>query len=73
MLIPVIVALNFFYKNIMGFDWNMKHVPRVKRAMVLPSVLSKDEATNLKITDIDSKNMQIIIRQNFGCLSALAL
>ncbi|ADG82317.1 tyrosine-type recombinase/integrase [Thermincola potens] len=88
-------AIRFFYETVLGWDWNMKQVPRVKREKTLPAVLSIDEVkaifnvtknikhkailmttyaaglrvgevTRLKISDIDSKNMQILIKLGKG-------
>jgi len=88
-------AIKFLYETILQRDWNMKHIPRVKKKQKLPCVLSMDEvkaildqvqnlkhkamlttiysaglrvseAAKLKICDIDSKNMQIFIRQGKG-------
>jgi integrase/recombinase XerD len=88
-------GIKFFYENVLGRDWNMRNVPRIKRHKKLPSVLSPrevkslfdvttnlkhkailmtvysaglrvSEASRLKVIDIDSKSMQIIIRQGKG-------
>lgn len=88
-------AIRFFYETILGWNWNMKLVPRVKREKTLPAVLSINEVkaifnvtknikhkailmttyaaglrvgevANLKISDIDSKNMQILIKLGKG-------
>ena len=88
-------AVRFFYETILGWNWNMKQVPRVKREKTLPAVLSLNEVkaifnvtknikhrailmttyaaglrvgevANLKIYDIDSKNMQILIKLGKG-------
>jgi len=84
-------AIKFFFETTLGRDWNMKNIPRVKKAKKLPVILSKDEVKklfdvttnlkhkailmttysaglrvsevcNLKVSDIDSSNMQIHIR-----------
>lgn len=88
-------ALRFLYETTLQQEWNIKKIPRVKKAKKLPNVLYEDEllalfnsitnlkhktilmtiygsglrvseAANLKIVDIDSKNMQILIRQGKG-------
>lgn len=88
-------GIKFFFENVVGIDWNMKKIPRVKKSKTLPTVLSQaevkkiidvtinlkhkailsttyaaglrvSETSNLKIEDIDSKNMQIIVRQGKG-------
>lgn len=88
-------ALKFFYANTLDRSWDMKQIPRVKKARKLPVILSKNdikrllaattnlkframfmiaysaglrvsEIANLKISDIDSENMQIFVRQAKG-------
>ena len=88
-------AIRFLYETTLDRDWNMKKIPRSKKAKKLPVVLSKQEikmlfdatpnlkhkailmtiysagirlgeAARLKVTDIDSKNMQILISQGKG-------
>ena len=88
-------AIKFFYETTLEREWNMKHIPRLKKRKFMPAVLSLSEvksifnavnnlkhkailmtiysaglrvseAANLKITDIDSSNMQILIRQSKG-------
>ena len=88
-------AIRFFYETILGWNWNMKLVPRIKRQKTLPAILAVDEVkaifnvttnlkhkailmttyaaglrvgevANLRVFDIDSKNMQILIKQGKG-------
>lgn len=88
-------AIRFLYESVFERDWNMKHVPRLKKSRKLPKVLSMDEVklifnstqnlkhkaifvttysaglrvsevANLRVSDINSKNMQIFIRQGKG-------
>lgn len=88
-------ALKFLYETTLKRQWDMKSIPRTKKAKRLPIVLSKDEvkriinvttnlkhktilattyaaglrvseAAHLKVTDIDSSNMQIRIEQGKG-------
>lgn len=88
-------GLRFLYETTLKRQWDMKSIPRTKKAKRLPIVLSKDEVkrilnvtTNLKhkailattyaaglrvgevarlkITDIDSSNMQIRVEQGKG-------
>lgn len=88
-------ALKFLYETTLKRQWDMKSIPRTKKAKRLPIVLSKEEVkriisvttnlkhkailattyaaglrvsevANLKITDIDSSNMQIRVSQGKG-------
>jgi len=88
-------AIRFLYETTLDRDWNMKKIPRSKKAKKLPVVISKQEikmlfdatpnlkhkailmtiyssglrlgeSARLKVTDIDSKNMQILISQGKG-------
>ena len=88
-------AIRFLYETVFQREWNMKHIPRIKKKRKLPKVLSMEdiksiinnvqnlkhkamlvllysaglrvsEVANLKVTDIDSKSMQIFIRQGKG-------
>lgn len=95
-------SIRFLYETVFERDWNMRHIPRVKKKRKFPEVLSKEdinklfnavsnvkhkamlvvaysaglrvnEVAKLKITDIDSKNMQIFIRQAKGNKDRYAL
>jgi integrase/recombinase XerD len=95
-------ALKFFYEKTLGRTWNMTEIPRLKRTIKLPVVLSRNEIkqllvvtsnlkfkamfvtayagglrvseiAHLKISDIDSENMQILIRQGKGNLDRYTL
>lgn len=88
-------ALKFLYETTLKRQWDMKSIPRTKKAKRLPIVLSKEEVkriinvttnlkhktilattyaaglrvsevANLRITDIDSSNMQIRVSQGKG-------
>lgn len=95
-------AIRFLYETVFERDWNMKHIPRIKKKRKFPEVLSKEEilkiinsldnlkhkamlvtaysaglrvsdVANLKISDVDSKNMQLFIRQSKGNKDRYAL
>jgi site-specific recombinase XerD len=95
-------GLKFFYEKTLGRTWDMVDVPRLKRSLKLPVVLSRNEIkqllsvtsnlklkamfmaaysgglraseiTHLKISDIDSDNMQIFIRQGKGSIDRFTL
>ena len=95
-------ALKFFYETTLGRTWNMKEIPRLKRTLKLPVVVSRNEIkhllavtsnlkfkamfmtayaaglrvseiAHLKISDIDSENMQILIRQGKGNIDRYTL
>ncbi len=84
-------ALKFYYENLVGWDRFVWEIPRPKKELQLPKVLSEEElerlfnalpnikhkallftvyaaglrvseVVNLKLTDIDSKRMQIFVR-----------
>ena len=88
-------GFKFLFECVFQREWNMKHIPRLKKKHKLPLVLSQNEvqsifaavtnlkhkailmtiysaglrvseAVNLRITDIDSENMRIFIRQGKG-------
>ncbi len=88
-------ALKFFFQSALCREWNMLHVPRVKKKSFLPVILSPQEvlrvinsthnlkhkailstiysaglrvseAAHLKVSDIDSSNMRIFVRQAKG-------
>ena len=40
-------ALKFFYETTLGHTWNMKEIPRLKRTLKLPVVLSRNEIKQL--------------------------
>lgn len=90
-----VCALRFFYRNTLGKDWVLRHVPYAKGEKRLPIVLSQREVTqlfdsianikhlawlllaysaglrvteiaNLRVTDIDSERMVILVRQGKG-------
>jgi len=95
-------SFRFLYEAVFEREWNMRHIPRVKKKRKFPEVLSKEEIkkllnavsnikhkamltlaysaglrvneiAKLKVTDIDSKNMQIFIRQAKGNKDRFAL
>lgn len=95
-------ALKFFYETTLGRTWNMKEIPRLKRTLKLPVVVSRNEIkhllavtsnlkfkamfmsaysaglrvseiAHLKVSDIDSENMQILIRQGKGNIDRYTL
>jgi len=88
-------SIKFFFQSVLYREWNMLHVPRIKKRSSLPIVLTPNEvfrildattflkhkailstiysaglrvseATHLDISDIDSNNMRIFIRQAKG-------
>jgi integrase/recombinase XerD len=88
-------AIKFYFQTVLCREWNMLHIPRVKKKAKLPIVLTPEEvfqileatsnlkhrtilstiysaglrvseATHLKITDIQSTNRRIFIRQAKG-------
>src|SRR5690554_1193169 len=88
-------AIKFFYQSVLQREWNMLHVPRVKKSFKLPTILTPQEvfriidatpnlkhkailstvysaglrvseASHLKISDIHSHNMRILVRQAKG-------
>lgn len=88
-------AIKFYFQSVLLREWNMLHVPRVKKRSSLPTILSQQEvrrildatsnlkhkvilstiysaglrvseAAHLRITDIHSANMRILIRQAKG-------
>ncbi len=88
-------SLKFFFQSVLCREWNMLHIPKVKKRTSLPTILTPDqvfqildatsylkhkailstiysaglrvsEATHLKLSDIDSNNMRIFIRQAKG-------
>lgn len=88
-------AIKFFYQSVLCREWNMQHVPRMKKNAFLPTILSPrdvrlllaatsnlkhrailstiyaaglrvSEAAHLKVSDIDSRNMRILVRQSKG-------
>ncbi len=88
-------AIKFFFQSALCREWNMLHVPRMKKKYSLPVVLTPQEvfqiikatnnlkhkailstiysaglrvseAAHLKVSDIDSANMRIFIRQSKG-------
>ena len=88
-------SIKFFFQSVLYREWNMLHVPRIKKRSSLPIVLTPNEvfrildattflkhkailstiysaglrvseATHLDISDIDSDNMRIFIRQAKG-------
>lgn len=95
-------ALKFFYEKTLGRTWNMNEIPRLKRTLKLPVVLSRNEIkrlfavtsnlkfkamfmsayaaglrvseiAHLKISDIDSENKQILVRQGKGNIDRYTL
>lgn len=88
-------AIKFLFRFVFNCKWDMQEVPRLKRKVFLPEILTRDEVlsiinstpnlkhkavlstaysaglrvneiAHLKISDIDSKNMRIFIRQGKG-------
>lgn len=88
-------AIKFYYQSALCREWNMLHVPRMKKKSHFPTILSPhevlsvidaasnlkhrailstiysaglrvSEAAHLKISDIDSNNMRILVRQAKG-------
>ena len=88
-------AIKFLYETTLDRVWDMKKIPRIKKAKKLPIVLSKaeikllfdatfnlkhkailmttyaaglrvSEVSHLKVSDIDSHNMQILISSGKG-------
>jgi site-specific recombinase XerD len=88
-------AITFLFKFVFNRKWDMQEVPRLKRKVFLPEILTRDEVfaiinstlnlkhkavlstaysaglrvseiAHLKIKDIDSANMRIIVRQGKG-------
>ena len=95
-------ALKFFYEKTLGRTWNITQIPRLKRTLKLPVVLSRNEIkqllavtsnlkfkamfmsayaaglrvseiAHLKISDIDSENKQILVRQGKGNIDRYTL
>ena len=88
-------AIKFLYQSVLHREWNMLHVPRVKKSLKLPTLLSLQEVhqimdatpnlkhkailstvysaglrvsevAHLQISDIQSANMRILVRQAKG-------
>lgn len=88
-------AITFLFRFVFNRKWDMTEVPRLKRKVFLPEILSRDEVlslinstsnlkhkavlstaysaglrvseiAHLKVKDIDSANMRIIVRQGKG-------
>lgn len=88
-------AITFMFKFVFNRKWDMQEVPRLKRKVFLPEILTRDEVlaiinstsnlkhkavlstaysgglrvseiAHLKVKDIDSANMRIIVRQGKG-------
>lgn len=88
-------AIKFYYQSVLRREWNMFHVPRMKKRAMLPTILSQQEvhrvidatpnlkhkailstvysaglrvseAAHLRVSDIHSENMRILIRQAKG-------
>lgn len=88
-------SIKFYYQSVLCREWNMLHVPRMKRKFSLPTILSApevlriidattnlkhrtilstiysaglrvSEAAHLRISDIHSADMRILIRQSKG-------
>lgn len=88
-------AIKLYYQSVLQREWNMLHVPRVKKSFKLPTILTPQEvhqlidvtsnlkhkailstvysaglrvseAAHLKVSDIHSANMRILVRQAKG-------
>ncbi|MEB3102846.1 tyrosine-type recombinase/integrase [Ferviditalea candida] len=88
-------AIKFYFQSVLCREWNMLHVPRMKKKRFLPTILTPqevhllleatsnlkhrailstiyssglrvNEAVHLRISDIDSTNMRILVRQSKG-------
>ena len=88
-------AIKFYYQSVLCREWNMLHVPRIKKKTSLPTILSPQEvrhilnattnlkhrailstiysaglrvseAAHLRISDIHSGNMRILVRHAKG-------
>lgn len=88
-------AIKFYYQSVLCREWNMLHVPRMKKKSFLPTILTPhevfllidatpnlkhrailstiysaglrvSEAAHLRISDIDSCNMRILVHQSKG-------
>ncbi|CAM4429769.1 site-specific integrase [Paenibacillus alkaliterrae] len=88
-------AIKFYFQSVLCREWNMLHVPRMKKKSSLPTILTLQEvhrileaalnlkhkailstiysaglrvseAAHLKVSDIHSENMRILIRQAKG-------
>jgi len=54
-------ALRYFYRQVLGRDWNVRNVPRPKRQKQLPQVLSKGEVEALLNAVDDLKHRTILV------------
>lgn len=88
-------AIKFYCQSVLCREWNMLHVPRMKKKAFLPTILTPgevrllleatsnlkhrailstiysaglrvSEAAHLRISDIDSSNRRILVRQSKG-------
>jgi site-specific recombinase XerD len=88
-------AITFLFKYVFNWKWDMQEVPRLKRKVFLPEILTREEVfaiinsapnlkhkavlataysaglrvseiAHIKISDIDSSNMRILVRQGKG-------
>lgn len=88
-------AIKFYFQSVLCREWNMLHVPRMKKKAFLPTILTPQEvrllidatpnlkhrsilstiysaglrvseAAHLRISDIDSSNMRILVRRSKG-------
>lgn len=88
-------AIKFYFQSVLCREWNMLHVPRVKKKSLLPTILTQQEVheiidatsnlkhkailstiysaglrvsetAHLRVSDIHSENMRILIRQAKG-------
>jgi integrase/recombinase XerD len=95
-------GLKFFFDNTLARPWDLKQLPRIKKAKILPVVLSRDEIkrllsvttnlkfksmfmiaysaglrlneiTHLQVSDIDSRQMQILVRSGKGNVDRFSL
>lgn len=95
-------AIKFYYQSVLCREWNMLHVPRMKKKSSLPMILTPhevqqlidatanlkhrailstiysaglrvSEAAHLRISDIDSSNMRILVRQSKGNKDRLSI
>jgi integrase/recombinase XerD len=54
-------AIRFFYETILGWNWNMKLIPRVKRKKTLPAVLSAEEVKAIFTVTKNVKHKAILM------------
>jgi site-specific recombinase XerD len=53
-------AIKFYYQSVLRREWNMLHVPRVKKKSALPTVLTPREVRRILDTTVNLKHKAML-------------